>query len=40
MGLVVSIIVSFAAGFVLGALVFRNNKTKGEALIQKAKKII
>jgi uncharacterized membrane-anchored protein YhcB (DUF1043 family) len=30
------LIISFILGFVVGALVFRNNKTKAEAFIQKA----
>lgn len=32
----VELLIGLAVGFVVGALVFRNNAKKGEALIQKA----
>ena len=31
-----TVILSFAVGFVVGALVFRNNKAKAEAVVAKA----
>lgn len=32
-------VVIFAAGFVAGALVFRNNQAKGEAVVKTAEKV-
>ena len=35
-----SIVISFAVGFVVGALVFRNNAAKGVSLVDKAKELL
>jgi F0F1-type ATP synthase assembly protein I len=35
--MIISLIVGLVIGFVAGALVFRNNAAKAEALVQKAK---